>query len=231
MKSLITGHLEKISSKIFDGYHQEITQLVGKRHGVYALYKENKLYYVGLAIDLHRRVKYHLIDNHAGKWDRFSLYLINDVEHLKELETLLIHIALPRGNKQLGTLSKSKSMQRELKKMVHAKNRESEATLFGMQKKDVKKEKTKLFAKYRSKPSKPGLQGLLPAGTEIFAPYKGTTYTATVTGEGKILYQGKLYNSPSSVGEFIRGGKATNGWQFWRYRDNGKLKELRTLMK
>ena len=114
MKSLITGHLEKISSKVFDDYHQEITQLAAKHHGVYALYKKKSLYYVGLAIDLHKRVKHHLIDKHAAKWDRFSLYLINDVEHLKELESLLLHIALPKGNKQLGKFSKSKSLKLEL---------------------------------------------------------------------------------------------------------------------
>ncbi|MHB1048748.1 MAG: restriction system modified-DNA reader domain-containing protein [Bacteroidota bacterium] len=231
MKSLITRHLEKISSKVFDEYYQEITKLVGKHHGVYALYKKNKLYYVGLAIDLHRRVKYHLIDNHSGKWDRFSLYLINDVEHLKELEALIIHIALPKGNKQLGRFSKSKSMQRELRQLVHTKNKEREASIFGVPKPDKKKEKLIVFAKYRSTPTKPGLKGLLPAGTELIAPYKGTNYTATVTDDGKILYDGKVFNSPSSAGEFIRGGKATNGWQFWRYRVNGKLKELRTLMR
>jgi len=49
-----------------------------------------------------------------AKWDRFSLYLINDIEHLKELESLLLHIALPKGNKQLGKFSKSKSLKLEL---------------------------------------------------------------------------------------------------------------------
>lgn len=232
MKSLITGHLEKISSKVFNDYHQEITQLVGKRHGLYALYKKKSLYYVGLAIDLHKRVKHHLKDKHASKWDRFSLYLINDVKHLKELESLLLHIALPKGNKQLGKFFKSKSLQSELKRSVRAKNQAKEASIFGSPKSEKKKDKSKIFAKYHSKPTKPGLQGLLAAGTELFGPYKGTMYKATVTEDGKILYNGKIFNSPSGAGEFIRGGKATNGWQFWRLRDdNGKLKALRTLMK
>ena len=232
MKSFITGHLEKISSKVFDDYHQEITQLAGKHHGVYALYKKNILYYVGLAIDLHKRVKHHLRDKHAAKWDRFSLYLINKVEHLKELESLLIHISLPKANKQLGKFSRSKSLQFELKRLVRAKNKAKEASIFGTSKAEKKKDKSKLFAKYRSKPTKPGLQGLLPAGTEIFAPYKGTTYTATVTEEGKILYNGKVYNSPSGAAKAIYSGKEVNGWVFWRYRTgSGKPKELRTLMR
>jgi len=232
MKSLITGHLEKISSAVFNDYHEEITQLAAKHHGIYALYKKNALYYVGLAIDLHKRVKQHQLDKHADKWDRFSLYLINDVEHLRELESLLIHISHPKGNNQLGRFSKSKSLQNELKQLVRAKNKAKEASIFGSTKAGKKKDKSKIFAKYRSKPSKPGLQGVLPAGTELFAPYKGTMYNATVTEEGKVFYNGKVYNSPSGAGEFIRGGKATNGWAFWHFKDaKGKLKELRSLMK
>ena len=42
--SLVTGHLEHISSDIFDRYRGEITELIAKEHGVYALYKNNHLY-------------------------------------------------------------------------------------------------------------------------------------------------------------------------------------------
>jgi len=123
-------------------------------------------------------------------------------------------------------------LEYELKRLVRAKNKATEVSIFGSSKSDKKKIKQKIFAKYRSKPSKPGLKGILPAGTEIVAPYKGRRYTATVTEEGKILYDGKVFNSPSGAGEFIRGGKATNGWQFWYFRDSsGNLKELRVLMK
>jgi len=33
-QELITGNLERISSKVFDHYHDEITDLIGKSHGV-----------------------------------------------------------------------------------------------------------------------------------------------------------------------------------------------------
>jgi len=54
-RRLVQGNLERISSKVFDIYHDEITQLVGRQHGVYALYKKNRLYYVGLAKNLLER--------------------------------------------------------------------------------------------------------------------------------------------------------------------------------
>lgn len=53
-KSLVGGYLERISVKAFEKYQREITDLVRARHGVYALYKNDRLYYVGLAVDLRR---------------------------------------------------------------------------------------------------------------------------------------------------------------------------------
>jgi type I restriction-modification system DNA methylase subunit len=38
----------------------------GRRHGVYALYRGNRLYYVGLASNLRSRLNTHLRDRHAN---------------------------------------------------------------------------------------------------------------------------------------------------------------------
>ena len=46
---LITACLEGISKRVFSSYSPQITQLAGEKPGIYALYKRNKLYYVGLA--------------------------------------------------------------------------------------------------------------------------------------------------------------------------------------
>ena len=123
MKSLIAGYLERISSKVFDSNHEAITKLAAKQHGVYALYKKNRLYYVGLAKDLRNRVKYHLKDKHAKKWDTFSLFLIHKAEHLKELEALLIHIAEPKGNLQRGKFAVTNNLKDTLKSLIEAKNK------------------------------------------------------------------------------------------------------------
>lgn len=47
------------------------------------------------------RVNHHLKDWHKGKWDRFSVYLTNDDEHIKPLESLMLRIINPKGNKAL----------------------------------------------------------------------------------------------------------------------------------
>ncbi len=60
-KTIVTGHLEQVSRKVFTEFQKQITELVGNNFGIYALYnKSGQLYYVGLATDLKKRVKQHL---------------------------------------------------------------------------------------------------------------------------------------------------------------------------
>jgi hypothetical protein len=119
-KSIITGFLEKVSAKIFDDYREEITAMIRGHQGLYALYRKNHLYYVGLAADLKSRINHHLRDRHQGKWSLFSLYIIRKTEHIKELESLLLRIAYPEGNAIRGEL-KSENLLPYLKRQV--KNR------------------------------------------------------------------------------------------------------------
>jgi hypothetical protein len=74
-KPLVSQYLEAISGTALDKYQRVIRAYVRQRHGVYALYRRDKLYYVGLAKNLRNRLKHHLRDKHQGKWDRFSVYL------------------------------------------------------------------------------------------------------------------------------------------------------------
>jgi len=74
--------------------------------GIYALFKGKKLYYVGLSRDLHRRISKHLEDRHRGKWDTFQVFKIKRLNYLKDLETLILQIARPPGNRQSGRLPK-----------------------------------------------------------------------------------------------------------------------------
>jgi hypothetical protein len=50
---------------------------------------------------LRGRLPYHLKDHLKGKWDEFDLYVLyrKKTKYLKEVETLLIRIARPAGNK------------------------------------------------------------------------------------------------------------------------------------
>ncbi len=103
-RPIVVGHLEKISSGVFERYPEQITGLTEGTQGVYALYRRQKLYYIGLANDLKRRIKWHLKDKHKGKWDRFSLYIIRKTDHIREVESVVVRIAEPSGNQQRGRL-------------------------------------------------------------------------------------------------------------------------------
>ncbi len=70
---LVSQHLENISSEALDKYQDVIRSYVRGRQGIYALYRRNKLYYVGLASNLRNRLKHHLRDRHKGIWDRYIL--------------------------------------------------------------------------------------------------------------------------------------------------------------
>jgi hypothetical protein len=230
VRTLVSGYVERISSAVFDLYHDEITRLVGKQHGVYALFKKNRLYYVGLARDLRGRVKLHLKDKHAKKWDSFSLYLVRNVEYLKELEALVLHIAEPQGNVQRGKFAGSENLLKRLKGMMEERDRtQRDKILSGSRRKKYRKFKVKKPSS--SKPRSPALAGLLSAASELRATYKKQQYVAALDDHGRILLDGKMFNSPSAAGSYIRSGKAIDGWVFWKYRNAQgewvKIDELR----
>ena len=74
-----------------------------KGSGIYALYNEYGLYYVGLTNrSLFSRLSRHTRDRHAGKWERFSWYHIPKIEPVKDIESILLNIINPSGNKTKG---------------------------------------------------------------------------------------------------------------------------------
>src|SRR3989442_15481282 len=85
---LVTNKLEMVSKEAFRQHFDLITDLIGDSPGVYALYDDNSLYYVGKSTDLRNRVKQHLRDRHFASWTHFSLYLARKEEHIYEIESL-----------------------------------------------------------------------------------------------------------------------------------------------
>lgn len=59
----------------------------------------------------------------------------------------------------------------------------------------------------------------LKAGTKLVTRYKGDDYRCEVAqtkdGLRYRLPDGKEFKTPSGAGKHIRGGKETNGWDFW----------------
>lgn len=236
---LVRGHLERISSRAFDAYREVIPKFIGRSHGVYALYKDDRLYYVGLASNLRGRIKGHLKDRHAERWNRFSLYLVGKSDHLKELESLVLHIASPRGNIQAGKLPGSRNMVRELKRLVKEHEQRQLDTLLGKQTiRGTGKRSRKVRGLRKRKPGTEDssnhipLKGRFRRNERLRAVYKGRIYSARVRSSGKIYIKGKgLYNSPSGAARSIA-KRRVSGWGFWRFRNKkGEWARLKSLQK
>ena len=85
--------------------------------GVYALYKRDRLYYIGLANNLYWRLLGHTKNRHKGKWDRFAIFRVGRVRYLKDMETLLLNVAKPPGNAVGGRLQRDADLTRIVKRI------------------------------------------------------------------------------------------------------------------
>ena len=84
--------------------------------GIYALYDNHGLYYVGLTnCSLRSRIQKHTRDRHKDKWERFSWYQIPKLTLTKDIETILLSIIDPKGNKVKGKFMKKKRKSEEEK--------------------------------------------------------------------------------------------------------------------
>jgi hypothetical protein len=203
--------LENVSKSVFKNYSEQITNLVGNSQGVYALYDDTELYYVGKSTDLKRRVKQHLKDKHYASWTRFSLYLVKKEEHISDIESLLIRIANPSGNNAKPKGSSSGVLQKELERMVKREQDKERKEMFGG-KTGAKKKKA------LPKVSK-SLVGLVPRKTALYRTYKGKEYNATLLSSGIIKVGAKKFTSPSAAAKSIT-KRSANGWAFWYIRDS-----------
>ena len=91
--------------------------------GIYALYRRNRLYYVGLATNLYWRLLGHTKNKHKGKWNRFAIFRIGRVRYLKDIETLLHRVAEPPGNAVSGHLHRDADLTRVLRKIQQDQTR------------------------------------------------------------------------------------------------------------
>lgn len=216
-RTLVLHYLERVSSKLFKEYPEILTGLVGGQHGVYALYKGARLYYVGLASNLRGRVKQHLKDKHKGKWDKFSLYLVRRADHIKELEAIIMRVAHPAGNAARGRLSSAKNLRNELERLIKEKQSKEREALLGGKSRPPARKVSRKSTKGRAK-GRPVLAPYITKGFWIRREYKGKMYKAYVNRGGTVKYNGKLYTSPWKPARLIV-PTGVNGWTFWRYRN------------
>lgn len=230
-KSIVTGHLEKIGAKVFDDFSSVITDIIKGHQGIYALFKKDRLYYVGLARNLKSRINAHNKDRHQNKWTHFSLYIIRKEDHIKEIESLVLRIAYPKGNIIRGKLKQSRDLRPLLKnKLVEEWERQLDG-IIGVRKKEAIKSTAKKIK--ASKAERP-LKGLLRGYQRIYCTYKGKDYKAKVLPNGvvELLPSKERFDSPSMAGMAVTKKKTINGWKFWKYRSGkGELVYIDALRK
>jgi len=105
---LVRKHLPEVSRALLEGDNKEKFVAFLKEHekqGLYALYRKNgELYYVGRASNLLQRLGTHTGDLHGKKWDKLAIYIIDERLTLHDVESLLIAVSQPEGNKNRGRL-------------------------------------------------------------------------------------------------------------------------------
>lgn len=222
---LVCQHIENLSGDALTDYAAIIRDIVGRRHGVYALYRRDKLYYVGLATNLRSRLNAHLRDRHKGLWDRFSVYLTIEDGHLRELESLVIRIAQPKGNRQAGGFVRSENLTRTLRARLRDQQREQWLSLIGKYREDD----DDVEVSKKAVRGDPVLAGHFTRARTLRAEFKGEQFKARVRSDGTIRVGRKTFESPSLAARAVT-GHARNGWWFWHYeRAPGQWVRLREL--
>jgi len=232
VKSKIKGqlfiqHVEGLSRNTIEQYQHILRDFIKGKNGIYALYKKDELVYVGLASNLRSRLNNHLRDRHMDTWDKFSVYLTKDASHMRELEALLIHIAKPKENRQKGNFRTSENLKPRLKDEMRKYQSQEFDTIFGNETLKNNKKVVHSIKKHEI----PILRGFFKFRKTIKYTYKNKDYTAIVLNSGKIEYNGKEYNSPSSATVPIA-GRTMNGWTCWKYKnEKGEWQYLDSLRK
>lgn len=222
--NLVCQYLESISRKALEKYQDIIKKYVRDRHGVYALYRKNKLYYVGLASNLRSRLRHHLKDRHADAWDSFSVYLTIGGQHLHELETLLLRIIDRKGNKQRGRFGKADDLKRKFRRELKRAQSEELEQLFCDD--IVKTQSGRGIEPDTTEGKKPVLAPFVNRRFHIRFRYKDRLYIAHVRRDGSITFakdsaeadrlQGKVFFSPSRAAKAVT-KREMNGWAVWTY--------------
>ncbi len=214
LTQIVCQHLEYISRDALEQYHEIIRRYIRGRHGIYALYRRGKLQYVGLASNLRTRLHRHLHDRHKDSWDHFSVYLTIDNRGIKELETLLLRIVSPSGNRVGGKFVRSQNLAIQLRRDLRLHHRAQERSLVPIRR--LKGKETKVVSLEDSNGASTPLAAYVAAPIRLRVRYKGKLYRARIRRDGTILFDGIVYRTPSAAGNAVR-KRPTNGWQFWSY--------------
>lgn len=184
---LVRKHLSEISRALLEGDNKEKFAGFLKEHekqGLYALYKKNgELYYVGRASNLLGRLSTHRSDLHGKKWDKLAIYIIDERLTLHDVESLLIAVSKPEGNKNRGKLKGD--MKKALKDFMKAAA--------------IEEITASLYPNVEPKQGKKGRR-ITEKKIEAFIDEKGVSKTANILG----VSQGRISQ--------LRGDKRLRQW-------------------
>ena len=125
--ALIKGMTKRLPIEILNNeiFQKRLKEIMKGYAGIYAMYRKDKLYYVGLTKNLFGRLKTHRIrDRHAGKWDEFIIFRIKKVNYLKDIETLLTHLVNVKGNRVKGKVPQDGDINRVLSEILSEHKKE-----------------------------------------------------------------------------------------------------------
>ncbi|MFH1422856.1 MAG: hypothetical protein ABIH42_09125 [Planctomycetota bacterium] len=210
-RSLLINRIEKVSKKVFKEHYDLITKLIGNSYGIYALYDGAELYYVGKSTELRRRVKHHLRDRHYANWTHFSLYLVRKAEHIHEIESLLVRIANPKGNRVSHKGTTTGHMLKTLKLMVKQEQKRKFEEMFG----EKSKENRTISPGAKAALTRKKIKGFVRTKKALHKTYEGKDYTATLTPDGIIKIGNKTFKSPTAAAKYVTKKKSGSGWDFW----------------
>ncbi len=105
-------------------FKEKLKEMMKNYAGIYGLYKDDKLYYLGLTRNLLGRINWHLKDRHKGKWNSFQIFRIKKVDYLKDIETLLLHIVKTKGNRVKGRVPKDAQLNWALREIYNDHKKE-----------------------------------------------------------------------------------------------------------
>ena len=125
---LVKGYLPPTSRKLLEVsfFKKEIKEMLKGNSGLYVLYKDNDLYYVGITgRDLFWRLYHHTRDKHKNKWNKFSVFIVGKGRYLKDIESIAQLISNPPANIWKGKFKehyqygdKIKSLIRDISKII-----------------------------------------------------------------------------------------------------------------
>ena len=210
---IIKAYAEKLSYELLENKEYKkiiLEEIIKNKHGIYALYKKNdKLYYVGLAKDLKDRLSKHLIDKHSKQSDYFSFYLVDNSNYLKELESFILRIINPVGNKEKGNFKNAKDLQEKMIKVYDEYTINKKKSIFNS-KKIKKKGKNNVGANIKN----------IHFPLEIKLEYKKKIYKAKLIDKnGSIEFKKLLFATPSGAAKEVT-GTHVNGWNMWKYKNS-----------